>query len=332
MADSLLEKADLQLLRANNRVNVASCQFLCGDTIGATATLRNLRASTDSLFNPLMVAIIDFNLHQISGDTVSLLRSWEVVKNNDALLRMRPLVAAAIINEDSIQQLASRIPSSVLELSDDYAYTPEEYLYITQARVNMAIQKGDSDKYKDGLKDYEKAVKNYNDELKHNELIIAETTRLIGEAQSKMQMERLKKERKWWIILSLLVFIILISGIFIMTMIQRFKRLQMLRQLEHERLRRTKIATELMLAEKETPLSGEDSESAFLRIFMDRYPKVSKAGRRLATMIWKGYDTSDIAKALNVRKESVIQGRWRLRSQMNLNPDEDLEVIIHEIR
>lgn len=70
------------------------------------------------------------------------------------------------------------------------------------------------------------------------------------------------------------------------------------------------------------------NESDFTALFMNRYPRVGKTGRRLALYIWLGLDTSEIALKLNIRKESVIQSRWRLRQQMSLRPDEDLDYII----
>lgn len=332
MADSLLGAADLPTLRANNRVNVASCQFLSGDTVGATATLRQLRASTDSLSNPIMTAIIDFNLHQISGDTEALLKSWNTVKSDDNLLRMRPLVAAALITEAAYPEADSEDAASVMTLAYDFAYTPEELLSIARARAHLALSSHDQAIGRYAFKEYEKAVTTYNDELKHNELITAETARQISEAQHLMQVKQLRKERRFWTTLSLLTVALLAAALIILKIIHRFKRLQMLRQLEHERLRRTKLALELMMAEKEYSTPASDPDGEFMKRFMEAYPKVGKAGRRLALLIWQGADTSEIAKAMNIRKESVMQGRWRLRTQMNLSPDEDLDVTIANLR
>lgn len=58
------------------------------------------------------------------------------------------------------------------------------------------------------------------------------------------------------------------------------------------------------------------------------YPKVSKTGRKIAMMIRRGNDVNEIAQALNIRKESVLQARWRLRTQMGLTPEEDLDRVV----
>lgn len=76
--------------------------------------------------------------------------------------------------------------------------------------------------------------------------------------------------------------------------------------------------------------SGE-ADAKFMQAFIGRYRNVGKTGRRLALYIRNGLDTSEIAKAMNIRKESVMQARWRLRSQMNLAPEEDLEAVIHKM-
>lgn len=70
----------------------------------------------------------------------------------------------------------------------------------------------------------------------------------------------------------------------------------------------------------------EQDEADYLKNFIEKYPKVSKMGRKNALYIRRGLDTAQIASEMNIRQESVMQARWRLRSQMGLSSDSDLEV------
>ncbi len=61
------------------------------------------------------------------------------------------------------------------------------------------------------------------------------------------------------------------------------------------------------------------------------YPKVARSQERLACFIALGLDTRHIARIMNIRPESVRQARWRLRSQMELPPDRDLDKALKEL-
>lgn len=367
MADSLLEKANLPILRANNRVNLASCQFLAGDTISALTTLRELSRSPEASSIPSIKAIIEFNIHQMSGDTVALRKAWNIVKEDDNLLRMKPLVAAAMVKERMFPQnlKGTETAAEILSLAEDYAYSPEDLLYLAEAECNLALQSNDTRHLPRLIKKYQDAVKEYREELKRNELIGAETSRQISEAEHKVEVERLQNQRRLWISISVLLLIAVLVAFLIFRYINRLKRLKLLQQLESERLRRSKLSLELTLAEKEVLISGlqdkinnmvkhevlpektaielgkvleEESrltdterETEFMRQFMLKFPKVGKTGRRFALFIRRGMDTSQIATTMNIRKESVIQGRWRLRNQMQLKGDEDLDITIRTL-
>lgn len=61
------------------------------------------------------------------------------------------------------------------------------------------------------------------------------------------------------------------------------------------------------------------------------YPAVSRTSERLACFLAIGMDTRHIARIMNIRPESVRQARWRLRTQMGLPADKELEEALREL-
>lgn len=371
LADTLLLKADLPLLRTNNKVNIASCMFEGGDTINAIKTLKDLRTMPEIKGNPTMEAIVNFNIHQMSGDTVALKSAWNIVKQDDLLLKMRPLVLAALIKENMITPTPPSIlwADSVLNTAHEYAYSTEEEMYLAAAKCEIASYGNDFSKLRASLKEYEGKVDQYKKELKRNELISSETQNQISKAEYEIEAQHLKNERTLWIIITIVSLLLAGAIVLLLKYVNRLKQTKLLRQLENERQNRLRIASELTLLEKEKLLADlqqkfdslvkhnhlqdmvasevmdilnqEETvslrtvpptrETEFMRIFMERFPKVSKTGRRIALWIWRGAETSEIARNMNIRKESVIQGRWRMRNQMELQPDEDLDIVIRTL-
>lgn len=368
LSDSLLSLADLPLLRENNKVNIASAYFAAGDTIKATKILNALRDSGECNSIPSIVAIIDYNLFQMTNDSLALRRAWSIVKRSEQLSKMQALVAASIINTGTSYSYNEEREElvSALHNSSEYEYNPQEELEISEAFLNLARESGDNKDIGDKTEEYKKTVKKYIEEQKKGVLISAETEEIIHEIEDREQLAKERLKRNIWIGIAVTILIIAVASIVLTRYVSRLKRDSMLRQLEHERMRREHIAKDLMLVEKQklneqlqskiddllkkdelevktaemitelmeskeikNLLDIDDSE--FLRLFMERYPKVSKTGRKLAMYIRKGHDTSQIAKELNIRKESVIQGRWRLRTQMGLSADSDLDVILRQI-
>lgn len=61
------------------------------------------------------------------------------------------------------------------------------------------------------------------------------------------------------------------------------------------------------------------------------YPGVRRSSERLACYIALGLDTRHIARVMNIRPESVRQARWRLRSQMELPAECDLDQVLKDL-
>lgn len=366
LSDSLLAQANLPLLRDNNRVNLASAYFACGDTLKAIKELRRLKASPVSSSIPSISAIIDYNLFEMSKDTLSLRNAWEMVRNSEELAKMRPLVAAAIINNVENSYANAEELSEALRSSADYDYSPSELLEISKALCNDAKSSDDSSLIIQRTEDFEEVVRQYIEQQHKGEIIAAETSAAIREVEAQERAHRERMKMGIWIGSSISLLILSAISILLIRLFNRQKRDSLLRQLEGERLRREIIAKDLMVVEKQklneelqnrmdemvkaqemesktaasisrliaatevnNPLEQEDAE--FLKRFMECYPKVSKTGRRLALYIRKGLDTAQIAKEMNIRKESVMQGRWRLRTQMGLDADVDLDVELRRL-
>lgn len=376
LADSLLNESCLPMLRTGNMVNVASCRFHAGDTLGALECLNQLKSDVSLEDNRVLGAIIDFNKYQMDGDSAALYAAWAKVKDDSTLTRMKILLGASMVKErvkvGSDMSLNSFLP--LLQEADEYSYLPEEDLLIKGAICDIEAESGGFASLKAAVVEYEETVERYLEEQKKGEIIAAETASLINQVEMNAEEERQRNRNMWWCALLVAGGIAAICVIYGVVYVNRNRRYRLLAQMEIERGRRKEMASELMLAEKDkivrnlqkridryvvderqrsrcsldiasavydsnagdragNTASGDSGEAdaKFMQAFIGRYRNVGKTGRRLALYIRNGLDTSEIAKAMNIRKESVMQARWRLRSQMNLAPEEDLEAVIHKM-
>lgn len=362
-ADSLLVRADLPVLRDNNRINLASAYFAAGDTVRATTLLDSLRTSSQSYSIPGIAAIIDYNLYEMTGDSLALASTWAIVKNHDELKKMRALVAAAIINRGEASDLELK---SALDLSSAYEYTPQERLEIYEAFLKVASSSGNFITLQTAAETYEQEVRNYLDQLHKGDIIAAETADMIRDVEQKENSSRERLRLQIFLITVIAIILLSIAAICLTRYVGRLKRNSILQQLEHERLTREHMAKDLLIVEKQQlndrlqtkieemvnkremenktaemikDIIGETrvenamgpDENEFMKIFIERYPDVGKTGRKLALYLRKGLDSAQIAQEMNIRKESVTQARWRLRNQMGLTPDTDLDIIIRKI-
>lgn len=365
LSDSLLADAGLTVLRTNNRVNIAAAYAAVGDTLKAVSELRALRDSVQSYSIPSIAAIVDYNLFQLSGDTISLYKAWKTVAQFEELTKMRPLVASSIINSGNLNIADMKELQESLNLSSEFDYSPEETLEISHAKLMDAKLTGNIGRINEASDEYIDAVNDYKEAQHKGEVIAAQTSGEIREVEERERLIRESIRTKIGIFTTVGLLILVFLGIMVYRYVERHKRNALLNQLETERLSRDIIAKELMLVEKQklndnlqhkienlvrekkvekmtadtlsmiiesasvkSQVDSEDSE--FLKAFINKYPKVSKTGRKIALLIWKGFDTADIAREMNIRKESVIQARWRLRTQMGLSNDNDLDVILRK--
>lgn len=361
LADTLLTDSGLTTLRTNNRVNLASAYCAVGDTATAISELMTVRNSIDSSTIPSIEAIVDYNLFQISSDTTSLHRAWNTVSQCAELTKMRPLVAASMINSGNIGFATTSELNEALKLYSDYDYLPAEILEIRKAILQQAVGEGNVERMKRASEEYMAGVEEYIDIQHKGEVIAAQFAEEIGDVEERERSVRETMRKRIWIGISISILLLAMLAMMVYNYAERQKKKALYNQLEGERLRRELIANELMVVEKhklneklqkritelleanrvekktadaiskiidsvnvDKAIEHEDAE--FLKNFIEKYPKVSKTGRKIALYIQKGLDTSEIAQEMNIRKESVMQARWRLRSQMGLSSDSDLDV------
>lgn len=365
LSDSLLAKAGLPVLRTNNRVNLASAFAAVGDTVRAVKELRSVKNSPLSCSIPSIAAIVDYNLFQLSGDMKSLHNAWNTVSQFEELTKMRPLVAASIINSGNIGLADPAQLNVSLKLSSDYDYSPAEFLEISGAMLHDANNNGNMESIKAAASGYRNAARYYIESQHKGEIIAARIADEIREVEERERYFRSVLRTRVWIGIAVCTLIFTIVAIIIYRYVERQKRGRLLNQLESERLRRDIMAKELMVVEKQklndilqkkvddlvrdkkvekktaeaisriiestnSKRSIEQEDAEFLKAFIEQYPNVSKTGRKIALLIWKGLDTADIAKEMNIRKESVMQARWRLRSQMGLSNVNDLDMVLRK--
>lgn len=348
MADSLLTETGLQKLRENNRVNIASCLYNSGDTVGAVRILKDLLSESAGR-NIAIDAIIYFNIYNMNNDTDALLNSWRIVNNAPELRKMRPLVVAGMVKSGALnaEQLAYDEVVGMLEEASEYAYLPEEEMYIKEALCDVAVANEDWNKLPSAFTDYEASVDHHIRNQKKGEIIGAEVQIMINEIEAYAAK---RHHNSIIIFLITLAAVITIGAVIVISLIVRLnkhRQIELLTQIEIEQQKRRLLSntviskdssadtddlhgeTEVQEGDKDD--TGTYNEQLFMTVFIKHYPHVSKSGRRLATHIWHGLDTIEIAKEMNIRKESVMQARWRLRKQMHLQPEEDLEVTILQI-
>lgn len=98
------------------------------------------------------------------------------------------------------------------------------------------------------------------------------------------------------------------------------------------------VADKMMASLRVEAAAWKESEE-FARLFRElgpdfekrlkeRFPKVTKKSVRLASYIAMGMDSRHIARVMNIKIESVSQARWRLRQQMGITPEEDMDFIL----
>lgn len=361
LSDSLLANTGLSTLRTNNRVNLASAYCAVGDTAKAVKELLTVRNSIESYSIPSIAAIVDYNLFQISADTVSLHRAWDTVSQFDELSKMRPLIAASMINSKYHGNASIAELNESLNLYSDYDYLPGEILEIKRAILQKAVNENNVERIRMAACEYMEGVNDYIKAQHKGEVIAAQTSDEIRELEEKEESLRDSIRIRIWIGIGIVLLCLGIAAMIIYNYFERQKREALHNQLESERLGRELIAYELMVVEKQKlndslqkkigelveanrvekktaesisriiestsvdkAIKNEDAE--FLKTFIEKYPKVSKTGRKIALLIRRGLNTAEIAKEMNIRKESVMQARWRLRSQMGLPADIDLDV------
>lgn len=313
MADSLLESAGLASLRNTYRINLASAWACAGKKGEAEKILEEVRRSPYFVSDPTMRGILAFNKSEITGESSDLEEAWREIKDREELARFQGLVAAAWINKgvpgvtDSLRR--------ALDGAYDYAYRPEEELAIAEARVREAMPwDGDSvvSAYLQQSRDYISGYKGG----KLAALALQAEMRDLDEAKERQIRER--NIALGVAVGGLLLVIFCVVGYF-RKRLSDAERLAMLQTIE------AKSAG----GERVVPAAeGHDSDSAFLSEFVRMYPRVSKTGRKIALLIRGGKDVAEVASALNIRKESVLQARWRLRTQMDLKPEQDLDMAI----
>lgn len=352
--DSLLAISNFEIMRENNRANIASSLFNSGDTVAAVKTMKEMLSANENDASPVS-AIVNFNIYQMNGDTVGLHNAWRIVEKTPELRKMRPLVAAALVKSGvyNTLNLSTNELRSYLEEEDEYSYLPEEEMYIKDAICEITA-KQNPELFPEALKEYQTAVEKYFKELKKGEVVSSQIKTEIGEVESNAEKRHHETTVIFWIALSS---VLIVAGAIVIILIMRINKLhqlELLTQIEVEQNKRKQLTLGLSNNVLEKSDASDNSESdnvaldvinppvketyaesvtitneqIFISEFIKSYPKVGKTGRRLALNIWQGLDSVEIAKQMNIRKESVMQARWRLRRQMALQPEDDLELII----
>ena len=78
-----------------------------------------------------------------------------------------------------------------------------------------------------------------------------------------------------------------------------------------------------------TIITGADPK--FVSVLTQRHPDLNEYYVKLATFIYLGMETKQIAKMLMVRPESINQSRWRLRNKLGLESTDSLESYLRSL-
>lgn len=317
MADSLLGCCALPHLRNNYRINLASAYLAAADTANALRILDEVVQSPYIKKDPIIKGIISFNKSEITGADVDLLKAWQEIKDIDALARFQGLVAAQLINNGLITDSLRR----ALSEASEYAYLPDQELTLAQARLRLKMADNPNAyvPYDSLIDVYINHVNDYIGGYKNGKLAALTFQGEINALEAERRSQALEDKITLVICVALLILLILVIVVYYRKRLRDAERLAMLRTIEAKNAFRHDA---LSRAEQQDSL--EDFSAAFAR----EYPRVSKTGRKIAALIRQGKDVGEVAMALNIRKESVLQARWRLRTQMELKPEDDLDAVI----
>lgn len=323
MADSLLGLTELDQLRNNYRINLASAYVAAGDTLRAIGLLDEVMAYPATASNSVINGIISFNKSEITGNPEDLLAAWDAIRDNPALSRFQCLVAAAFTNRcpDSITPEIE----AALAGADEYTYLPEEELAIAQGRLNMAMHRGTPSEIDLETERYIEAVTANLSAARSGEVAALEFQAEISRIEAANARGKLIRNIIIMVLTVGIGLLLAVITVYYRRRIHKAERLAMLQVIESQACAYHKENVVI-------PPPAASRENNFMALFTGRYPSVSKTGRKIALMISEGKDVSDIARELNIRKESVLQARWRLRTQMGLTPDEDLDTAILKLQ
>lgn len=350
LADSLFGRAGMQTPRVGNGINLARTLLLRGDTAGCRRTLYTVLESPACREGDYARSIAHYNLYTLCNDTAALLQGWEEIKDERVDLEgvegystMLCDVSLARGDIEGARRWMSLSESLVDEVNDpeflrDYYYT----------RADLCRAGGDVAGEAAALRAGKRVAEELVQETEAEKVIAYDLTHAMEQQEAEALRARKSLTLRW--LASLLAFITLAAGALIAMMVATHRRkiAAMRLNLELEQARRRALALQLALDEQ-TADSGADSggklhpsSQAFMNTFADlrpdfektfnvRYPGCSEASRKLAIYIALGMNIKHIAHLQGVRPESVKQARWRLRRQMGLKGEDNLDDIIKNL-
>lgn len=368
-ADSLLRGTRLRTAYTGNRVNIADLTYASGDTAGALRIFHELRSLPEVKADEDLSTLADYNLYIIGGDTAALRRAWESLKGDTLRGGLRSLTAAHMAER---MLCGGDTAKAAAYASEARRFLPmvtqgDHLAFIQKTLGRTAMATGKHDMSAAYYTAYAATTDSLLKDKHRGELIAAETSRLIAEAEATAARRKRAVELRFALIASL-VSALAAAGIWYV-----IRRIRALRRRKEES-ERSELAMSLRIQEKDGVIdlvdkrldcmveagilsandiseirsaikseTATDGEGAgFARIFAQlspefasrlhaQYPGVKKASEKLACYIAIGMDTRHIARIMNIRPESVRQGRWRLKSQMGLGGGDNLDEKLREL-
>lgn len=368
-ADSILCGTALRTAYVGNRVNIADLKYTQGDTAGALNIFRELQHIPEVRHDDELSTLTDYNLWVIGRDTTALRRAWESLRTDTLRGGLRGVVAAHIaelsLNEGDTTRAAVFAPEVRRFIGEVTQGDHLAFMYKTLGRTAMAT--GDLRTAASDYAAYTSTSDSLLQEKRRGELIAADISRQIRAVEEASARHRRGVMIRFGAFALISVAALVAGGLFVRRRIKALRKVKeaseraelamSLRVQEKDGLighveasLRGMVDCGILSAgdiseiqsaiRTDVANSGESSE--FARIFTrlnpefahrlrSRYPGVKKSSEKLACYIALGLDTRHIARIMNIRPESVRQGRWRLKSQMGLATEDNLEEILREL-
>lgn len=361
-ADSCAAEIRSHLPFPGSVINNACVLHDLGKKDEAADIFSRLREDPAAMSDPDIKTLVYYNLYALRNDTAALRIAYDNLSADPGSLSLMPLVAAqrarlALDCGDTAG--AAGYATVAAEGADELGQSDHRLMALrTVAEVRAAC--GDSDGAAGAYRRYVEAADSVLSAMRDNEVVNLEVMSQIEVADAEFAKRETDRRRRS-LVMIIASAVIAVAGV--AAGIARLRRAdRMRREAEHRQMalqiagdRKQEVLTEaigtlesisnegaidavesrrLLRLLREGESKGIASATfnelisqihpEFISRLRRHAPALSDAAVRLACYTAIGLDTKEIAKAMNVRPESVKQARWRLRRQLALPAGTDL--------
>lgn len=328
-------RIDPKMALLDDKMNRAAILSDIGADSTAIRLNRELQADPEYMREPVNVQLVNMNLCNLAGDTAALHAAYGSILRHGDRADLLPKVYFYLVDEairSGNRHAADRWSDSLGSI------LPQIGVGTTKMKALKAISaaremSGDTQAALSAYREYVITADSVTALLRDDSVANLELSHAIEEYDVQMERERKSAAFRMWLAVGTAIVLVLAA----VWMVVRWRRKTRILCSETEKI---KDETEhrrlaLQLDAERRGLVSEIGTDDFITLFSQRYPffigrlrsmapRISDTALRLAGYISIGLSTKEIADLMNVRPESVRQGKWRLRKTLRLKSEEDL--------